>query len=141
MTTSAWGTEEPTTAEPAGSTDLIGLGRRIRSLRKDRGMTLAELADRAGTATSQLSVIENGRREPRLSLLRRLAEVLGTSVDALLGAEPGTRREALEIQLERAQRSPFYEQLGLPTVRVSSALSTEVLEALVALQERLAEAL
>src|SRR5699024_2809997 len=30
---------------------------------------------------------------------------------------------------------------GLPTVRVSSALSTEVLEALVALQERLAEAL
>ncbi|MFI7580608.1 helix-turn-helix domain-containing protein [Kocuria kalidii] len=141
MTTSAWGYEEPTAAEQPGTTDLIGLGRRIRSLRKDRGLTLAELADRAGTAASQLSVIENGRREPRLSLLQRLADVLGSSVDALLGAEPGNRREALEIQLERAQRSPFYEQLGLPTVRVSSALSTEVLEALVGLQDRLAQAL
>ncbi len=66
MTTTAWGHPEAPAGEPPQDTDLIGLGRRIRSLRKDRGLTLGELAARSGTAASQLSVIENGRREPRL---------------------------------------------------------------------------
>ncbi|MGA7206633.1 MAG: helix-turn-helix domain-containing protein, partial [Specibacter sp.] len=117
--------------------DLIALGRRVRHLRKKLGMTLDDLGAAAGAAPSQLSLIENGKREPRLTLLQRLAGALGVGLEQLLGAEPPSRRAALEIELEKAQRGPLYQSLGLPKVRVSSRLSTEVLESLVGLQHEL----
>ncbi|WP_434617254.1 helix-turn-helix domain-containing protein [Arthrobacter sp. A5] len=120
-----------------GELDIIALGRRVRHLRKKKSMTLDDLGAKVGTAPSQLSLIENGKREPKLTLLQHLAGALDVGMDQLLGAEPPSRRAALEIQLERAQRGPLYESLGLPKVRVSSRLSTEVLESLVGLQHEL----
>lgn len=124
-------------AEPDGEVDLIALGRRVRHLRKKLGMTLDDLSAKVGSAPSQLSLIENGKREPKLTLLQHLAGGLGVGLDQLLGSEPPSRRAALEIELERAQRGPLYQSLGLPTVRVSSRLSMEILESLVGLQHEL----
>lgn len=120
-----------------GEVDLISLGRRVRHLRKAKGMTLDDLSAQVGAAPSQLSLIENGKREPKLTLLQQLSVTLGVGLEQLLGAEPPSRRAALEIELERAQRGPLYQSLGLPTVRVGSRLSTEVLESLVGLQHEL----
>lgn len=117
--------------------DLISLGRRIRHLRKAQKMTLDDLGAKVGTAPSQLSLLENGKREPRLGMLQKLSGVLEVSIDQLLGSEPPSRRVALEIELERAQRGPLYESLGLPKVRLSARLPMEVLESLVGLQGEL----
>ena len=117
--------------------DAISRGRRIRHLRKARGLTLDDLGAGVGTVASQLSLIENGKREPKLGMLQGLASALGVGIDQLLGAEPPTRRAALEIELERAQRGPLYGALGLPKVRISSRLPMEVLESLVGLQGEL----
>ncbi|GAA1337385.1 putative transcriptional regulator/DNA-binding Xre family transcriptional regulator [Arthrobacter roseus] len=100
-------------------------------------MTLDDLGAVVGTAPSQLSLIENGKREPRLGMLQKLSAALDVTIDQLLGSEPPTRRAALEIELERAQRGPLYESLGLPKVRISSRLPMEVLESLVGLQGEL----
>ena len=67
--------------------DSLTIGRRIRQLRTRRGMTLDELATAVDRAPSQLSMIENGRREPKLTQLRSIARALGTSLDALLESE------------------------------------------------------
>ncbi|PYI69645.1 XRE family transcriptional regulator [Arthrobacter livingstonensis] len=120
-----------------GELDLIALGRRVRHLRKKLGMTLDDLSAKVGAAPSQLSLIENGKREPKLTLLQHLAGALGVGLEQMLGAEPPSRRAALEIELERAQRGPLYQSLGLPAVRVSSRLSMEILESLVGLQHEL----
>lgn len=125
-------------ATPQGASDdveidLISVGKRIRHLRKQRGLTLDQLGATVGTAPSQLSLVENGKREPKLSMLRTLARALEVSTDELLGSEPPTGRVALEIELERAQRSRQYRALGLPSVRPSARVPTEVLEALVGL--------
>ncbi|QSB06899.1 helix-turn-helix domain-containing protein [Natronoglycomyces albus] len=135
MAHSPWGAAEAAqlSSEQDEAIDLIALGKRIRFLRKQQSLTLDSLGEAVGTAASQLSLIENGKREPKLSMLRALAHELGVSTDELLGTEPPSRRVALEIELERAQRSAQYQSLGLPTVRVSSRLPTEVLEALIGL--------
>ncbi|WP_147103444.1 helix-turn-helix domain-containing protein [Nesterenkonia populi] len=117
--------------------DLIALGRRVRHLRKKQSMTLDDLAEAVGTAPSQLSLLENGRREPKLSQLRQIAKTLGVAVDELFGTEPPSRRAALEIELEKTQRGPLYSALHLPSVRISSRLPTDALESLVALQREL----
>lgn len=57
----------------------------IRSLRKAKKMTMQELADACGVTPSQISHIENGKRNPSAELARRLADVLGVPVGAILG--------------------------------------------------------
>lgn len=123
---------------PSPATGLLTLGRRIRHLRTTRGMTLDQLGAAVGTTASQLSLVENGRREPRITLLQSLADALGTTPTELLAAEPPTRRAALEIELERAQGTSLYQALGLPTVRPGKSLPTDALEALVGLHAELA---
>ena len=133
--------EPPAASSPsspaAPEVDVISLGRRVRHLRKAAGLTLDDLSAAVGTAPSQLSLIENGKREPKLGLLQQLAAALGVSIDELLGAEPPNRRAALEIELERYQRSPLYESLNLPKIRISSRLPMDVLESMVGLQHEL----
>jgi XRE family transcriptional regulator, fatty acid utilization regulator len=119
-------------------TTVLTIGRRIRHFRTAAGLTLDALAEAVGTAASQLSLIENGHREPRLSLLQALATALRVDVGDLLEAAPPSRRDALEITLEAAQRGPLYAALKLPSVRTARNLPVEALEALVGLHAELA---
>jgi XRE family transcriptional regulator, fatty acid utilization regulator len=119
--------------------DLVTLGQRIRHFRTATGLTLDQLGERVGVAGSQLSLMENGRREPRITLLTAIAEALGVSLADLLEETPPSRRAALEIELERAQRSTLYASLGLPVVRASRSTSDEILEALVGLHRELVQ--
>ena len=138
MHPSSWNRQAVSPSVPAEpEVDVISMGRRVRHLRKAAGLTLDDLSATVGTAPSQLSLIENGKREPKLGLLQQLAGALGVSIDELLGAEPPNRRAALEIELERYQRSPIYESLNLPKIRISSRLPMDVLESMVGLQHEL----
>ena len=49
-------------------------------------------------------MIETGKREPKLTLLRTIAKALGATVDQLLEAEPLDERATLEIALERGRK-------------------------------------
>jgi transcriptional regulator with XRE-family HTH domain/predicted transcriptional regulator len=118
--------------------DLVTLGQRMRHFRTEAGLTLEQLGADVGVAGSQLSLMENGRREPRLSLLGAIASRLGIQIADLLDDSAPTERAALEIELERAQSSHFYAQLGLPAVRAGKGMSDETLRALVGLHRELA---
>ena len=83
-----------------------------------------------------MSLIENGKRSPS-SACSALAAGARTSLDELLGAEPPSRRAALEIELERYQRSPLYESLNLPKIRIGPRLPIDVLESMVGLHHEL----
>jgi predicted transcriptional regulator/DNA-binding XRE family transcriptional regulator len=113
------------------------MGQRLRHLRRARGLTLAELGSRVGRAPSALSLLENGRREPKLSVLEDLATALSVPVDELLRRQAPSRRAQLEIALEEAQRDPAYAELGLPHLKVSVRVPTDVLEHLVKLASEL----
>lgn len=118
--------------------DALTIGRRLRHVRQQAERTLGDVADAIGMSASALSLIENGKREPRLSVLTSLAEALDVPLADLLATAPPSRRAALEIRLERAQRASTYSALGLPRVRVGPRLPTEALEALVGMHEAMA---
>src|SRR6188768_355437 len=111
-------------------TDLTTLGQRIRHYRTSGGLTLDQLGATVGIAGSQLSLMENGRREPRLSQLGEIAAALGQPVSVLLDDAPPTERAGLEIELERMQRTPVYASLGLPSIRPSKGMGDDTLAAL-----------
>lgn len=117
--------------------ELATLGHRIRHHRLAAGYTLDELGALVGVAGSQLSLIENGKREPKLSLLQEIARATGTEVPDLLSAEPPNRRAALEIELERAQAGSVFRQLGIPPIKVTKGVSDETLESILGLHREL----
>jgi transcriptional regulator with XRE-family HTH domain len=55
-------------------------GALLRSARRRAGLTQAELADRADVPRSVLSAYENGRRQPSVAMLARLAAAGGLTL-------------------------------------------------------------
>ena len=55
----------------------------LRCLREQSGYTLHVLADETGIDSAELSRMERGATDPRLSTVRRLAGALEVSMDAL----------------------------------------------------------
>ena len=126
-------TEEDSPSFTEQGLDLGVFGQRLRHARRARGLTLAELGERVGRAPSVLSLIENGRREPKLSLIEALAAALSVPTAELLRHQPPSRRAQLEIALEEAQQDPVYRDLGLPHLRVGARVPSDVVEHLLAL--------
>jgi len=75
-------------AAPDPDADLE-LGPHLRSLRTARGLTLRELAQRAGVTESFLSQAERGVATPSIASVRRIARGLGLSIaDLFAEVEP-----------------------------------------------------
>ena len=70
--------------------DGTGLGTRIRARRKTLGLTLTEVAERAGLSNQYVSNLENSHRTPSLATLRSIATALGQTVTDLLGHDTDT---------------------------------------------------
>src|SRR6188508_1098393 len=68
----------------AAALDLVGP--RLQGIRKRRGITLGDLAERTGISKSTLSRLENGQRRPSLELLLPLAQAYRVPLDDLVGA-------------------------------------------------------
>jgi transcriptional regulator with XRE-family HTH domain len=67
---------------------LAAVGPRLRALRRERGITLAGLAETTGISVSTLSRLESGGRRATLELLLPLARAYRVPLDDLVGAPP-----------------------------------------------------
>lgn len=63
----------------------MDMGRRLRTLRKSKRLTLREAAQLTGVSTSALSKIERNDLSPTLTTMQRVASGLGVELSALLG--------------------------------------------------------
>jgi len=63
------------------------LGNRLRDLRKERNLTLRQLAAMVDVSPALLSQIENGSTDPSLTTVRKLAAAFGTSLSEMFADE------------------------------------------------------
>ncbi|MCU1528914.1 MAG: family transcriptional regulator [Frondihabitans sp.] len=117
--------------------DTATLGHRIRHFRQERGLTLAELGATLELSTSQLSLMENGKREPRVSLLGTIATALGVTVADLLEKEAPDPRSALELEIARFEGGQLFASLGVPAVKVTAGTPSSTLETIAGLYREL----
>ncbi|WNJ16846.1 cupin domain-containing protein [Pontibacter sp. G13] len=97
---------------------LIGIGRKLRKIRKDKKLSLSNVAGKAGVSAGLVSRIENGRTLPSLPVLINLVGALEEELsEFFLGIERDTfqkytviRREDLK-ELERENAAGFSYQL------------------------------
>jgi transcriptional regulator with XRE-family HTH domain len=70
---------------PGGQLTMQRFGEKLRTLRKQRGMTIMELADAIGYAAySHISEIETGKREPSLRFALKISQFFNVTTDQLL---------------------------------------------------------
>jgi transcriptional regulator with XRE-family HTH domain len=72
-------------ATTAAGTTSVELGRSIRTVREQRGLSLRELARRVDVSPSFISQIELGKANPSVGTLYSIVSVLGTTLDDLIG--------------------------------------------------------
>ncbi len=82
---------------PDSSARQIGL--RIARLREARSMTQTELSIRSGIPYQTISYIENGKRNPSMPTLRKLASALGVSLHEIQPEELDQYGEPLPADL------------------------------------------
>lgn len=96
------------------------IGLVIKGLRIEQGLKLESLANDLNLATSTLSRIESGTRNPSLEVLQALAEALGVKVsDIFYEAERAT---AMASSMTREVPSD-YDASGLQVRRIYRGLS------------------
>ena len=62
---------------------LKALGNRIATVRRERGVTQEQLAERTGFTVITIGYIEQGRRSPRIATLFKIAECLKVPIGEL----------------------------------------------------------
>lgn len=87
------------------------LGENIRNLRQQKGMTQDELAEQLHVVRQTVSKWEKNLSVPDVQSLQRLAEVLDTKVDILLGVGPD-QSPTPEQQEIAAQLAQIQQQLA-----------------------------
>ncbi len=60
------------------------LGDSIKAFRKERKLTQAQLAELCGITTTYLSLVENGKKEPTVALMKTIATQLKVPLPVLL---------------------------------------------------------
>ena len=119
--------------------DPLILGRRVRYYRGEAGLTLDQLGAEVGKPAPYLSLLENGRKEPKVNLLMEIARALDVDISALLDPNPPSRRDQLEIALIRAQESSLFDSLDIPAIKPSARVDNSTLAHIVGLHDAIRE--
>ena len=62
----------------------MNIGDTMRNIRKQKGMTLQQLADILGCSQQNISQYESGKRTPKLKTVQKIADALNVNVNDLL---------------------------------------------------------
>lgn len=97
----------------------VAIGRELRAFRKQKGLTVAELAAQTGLSIGMLSKIENGNTSPSLTTLQTLAHTLSVPLTAFFRRYEEHREavhtragEGVEIERAGTRAGHQYNLLG-----------------------------
>jgi transcriptional regulator with XRE-family HTH domain len=100
----------------------------VRSLRKNRGYSLDDLAARSGVSRASLSQIETSKTNPTISILWKIAAGLGVPFAALLGDEKVERVRVLRRGDQQVLRSADQRMESRPLMPAGASPNVEMYE-------------
>ena len=83
--------------EPREKNLEVAIGRSVRSARRTKGMTVADLSKQTGLSIGMLSKIENGNTSPSLTTLQSLAHALSVPITSFFRRYE-EHREAMHVK-------------------------------------------
>ena len=108
--------------------ETVDVGKKIKSIRKRKGLTLQELSEKSGMSATAISAIERNVSSPTVNTLASIGKALGESLSALLGESDlvyvltrADRRERLASEIRNADFQSLAP--GVPERRFHPMLS------------------
>ncbi len=118
------------------------VGKRIRQLREERGISIEDLSNLTGFAVDRLKDIEEGEEKPQLGTVMKLSKALDAAVGRLVSGM-GTKLYSITRKDERKQISRSTSKKGNQNVYSYMSLAPEVqgrhMEALIVQLEKTPE--
>lgn len=107
------------------------IAQRLRELRQEHRLTMRGLAELAGVSASLISDVERGRVEPSISVLKRLAGALDTTLIYFF-SETGPSQDRVVRKEDRRALAPAFAGSMGPGIHfeLASPDSTETIEAI-----------
>ena len=105
-------------ARPVEARGTLGdLGSRIRAIRKERGLSLAQLSTQSQISVAMLSHIERGRTDPSLKTLDKIRAALRVTMNQLF---PPSDDHSVAQVVRRANRKRLdFKEIGLTKYKLS----------------------
>ena len=85
----------------------MNLGRNIKRLRKEKGWSQTQLAEKVGCHLSNITRIETGKYTPALETVAQISKILDVQIDYLVNGTDGDRQEI------RIEDQAFSEKIKL----------------------------
>ncbi len=86
-------------------------GARLARIRKDRGFTQVELADKVDMIQALISDYERDKLRPYADVVARFARALGVSTDQLLGIASGEKKDGAALNRRLLRRLQLIDRL------------------------------
>jgi transcriptional regulator with XRE-family HTH domain len=122
-------------AKRGPDTQDIQVGKRVRALRLERGMSQTNLADRLGLTFQQVQKYEKGTNRIGAGRLHRISEILGVPISTLFGASEGSHAPpsklfefidtAASVRIMRAYSRIQRPQVQQALTRLAEAIAGE----------------
>ena len=111
----------------------VNVGHRIKSLRQEKGLTLAKISERCGVAEATLSRIENGRMTGKIDSHRKICDALGISL-ADLYQDFASKAQKMGVESETEKKDVFvHDEKTSSVILTSQALSKKMMPLLIRL--------
>lgn len=111
----------PQTLETSSAATLTDLGARLRSLRLEKSLTLAELSERSAVSVGMISHIERGKTSPSLKTLERLRLSLDVPLASFFAPLESGPAEAPWVVRAAGRRQLSLDRIGLVKEMLSPA--------------------
>ena len=96
------------------------MGNKLRSLRKDRGISQVELATKLGISASYLNLIEHNQRNLTVSLLLKISEILNISLQVF-----SQQQESQKIaELTEIFKDPIYDAMDFNDAHIGELVTS-----------------
>ncbi len=111
--------------KPGEKSDVDEVGKRIKKLREQKGISIEDLSNLTGFDIARLENIENGKEEPQLGTVMKLSRALDSAVGRLVSGM-GTKLYSITRKNERKQITRSSSATSKKNVYAYMSLAPEV---------------
>jgi len=111
--------------KPGEQSDVDEVGKRIKQLREQKGISIEDLSNLTGFDIARLENIENGKEEPQLGTVMKLSRALDSAVGRLVSGM-GTKLYSITRKNERKQITRSSSATSKKNVYAYMSLAPEV---------------
>ena len=111
--------------KPGEKSDVDEVGKRIKQLREQKGISIEDLSNLTGFDIARLENIENGKEEPQLGTVMKLSRALDSAVGRLVSGM-GTKLYSITRKNERKQITRSSSATSKKNVYAYMSLAPEV---------------